>query len=255
MKHAQETINRAACGECCIQIDALTVERGGMPILKDINLHVFCGEILAVIGPNGAGKTTLVKAVLGQIKHAGTVRYTHCGGEKKLRIGYVPQTLEFDRINPMTVADFFTCALYIRPAFFGVSQKMRAHIAQALSETGAQDLASKRMGVLSGGELQRVLLALALCNTPTLLLLDEPVSGVDQNGIAAFYALLGEIKKRHDLAIVLVSHDLRLVNQYADRIALIDGKLLECDTPQKVFASQAFENTFGFKGESHADLV
>ena len=240
----------AGCRLCRIEVDKLTVSFGAQTPLKDVSLHIHCGELTALIGTNGAGKTTLLRAMLGQIEYTGTIRNLTSDGRPAadLRTGYVPQQLEFDRSSPVTVMDFMAGSLSRRPVFLGVSKKARERVLAALERTHCAQLADRTLGALSGGELQRVLLALALTPQPDLLILDEPVSGVDQNGMETFYQTVDELKRRNHMAILLVSHDLSVVERYADRVVLMQGTVIKQGSPEVVFDSPEFEQVFYAKG-------
>jgi len=240
----------ASCKLCRIEVDKLNVSFGAQTPLKDVSLHIHCGELTALIGTNGAGKTTLLRALLGQIEYSGTVRHLTSDGRPAadLRTGYVPQQLEFDRSTPVTVMDFMAASLSRRAVFLGVSKKTRAKVMAALERTHCAALADRALGALSGGELQRVLLALALSPQPDLLILDEPVSGVDQNGLEEFYQTVDELKRKNHMAILLVSHDLSVVERYADRVVLMQGTVVKQGSPQRVFDSPEFEQVFYAKG-------
>ena len=240
----------AGCKLCRIEVDKLTVSFGAQTPLKDVSLHIHCGELTALIGTNGAGKTTLLRALLGQIEYTGTIRHLTSDGRPAadLRTGYVPQQLEFDRSSPVTVMDFMAGSLSRRPVFLGVSKKTRERVLAALERTHCAQLADRTLGALSGGELQRVLLALALTPQPDLLILDEPVSGVDQNGLETFYQTVDELKRRNHMAILLVSHDLSVVERYADRVVLMQGTVIKQGSPEVVFDSPEFEQVFYAKG-------
>lgn len=240
----------AGCRLCRIEVDKLTVSFGAQTPLKDVSLHIHCGELTALIGTNGAGKTTLLRALLGQIEYTGTIRHLTSDGRPAadLRTGYVPQQLEFDRSSPVTVMDFMAGSLSRRPVFLGVSKKTRERVLAALERTHCAQLADRALGALSGGELQRVLLALALTPQPDLLILDEPVSGVDQNGLETFYQTVDELKRRNHMAILLVSHDLSVVERYADRVVLMQGTVIKQGSPEVVFDSPEFEQVFYAKG-------
>ena len=240
----------AGCRLCRIEVDKLTVSFGAQTPLKDVSLHIHCGELTALIGTNGAGKTTLLRALLGQIEYTGTIRHLTSDGRPAadLRTGYVPQQLEFDRSSPVTVMDFMAGSLSRRPVFLGVSKKARERVLAALERTHCAQLADRTLGALSGGELQRVLLALALTPQPDLLILDEPVSGVDQNGMETFYQTVDELKHRNHMAILLVSHDLSVVERYADRVVLMQGTVIKQGSPEVVYDSPEFEQVFYAKG-------
>lgn len=238
------------CRLCRIEVDSLSVSFGGQVMLKDVSLHIHCGELTALVGTNGAGKTTLLRALLGQVEYKGSVRHLASDGRPaaELRTGYVPQQLEFDRSTPVTVMDFMAGSISRRPVFLGVSRKTRQKVMAALTRTHCEQLANRPLGALSGGELQRVLLALALTPQPDLLILDEPVSGVDQNGLETFYQTVDELKHRNHMAILLVSHDLDVVERYADRVVLMQGTVLRQGSPEVVFDSPEFEQVFYAKG-------
>lgn len=235
------------CGLCCTKIEAFGVKRGKTEILKDVNLHIHCGELTAIIGPNGAGKSTLLKALVGEISHSGELKFLDTKGVHTGHplIGYVPQHLDFDPGTPTSVFDFFQAAKSNIPVWLMGSKKVRKQVLEGLSKVSAEHLIDKRLGSLSGGELQRVLLALALDPVPDLLLLDEPVSGIDQNGLEIFYNLVSQLREKYDLAIILVSHDLPLVYKYADRVVLLN-KTVQCvGRPKEVFSNDLVKKTFG----------
>ena len=239
-----------SCGHsCCLRIQGLSVKIGNESILKDINLHVHCGELVALIGPNGAGKSTLLKAILGQQEFDGIISFAVPGQRNRSpKIGYVPQSPAFDPGDPVTVADLFSCCMSKRPAFLGLSKTMRAKILSCLARVQGEDLIEKRIGTLSGGELQRVLLALALEPLPNILILDEPLSGVDVDGIESLMDMLDEIRKSYDLSILMTTHDFATLPRYADQVALIDQSLSCVGSPVEVLGSDTFRKVFNRKG-------
>ena len=236
----------STCGLHCLKINHITVTAGGSVLLKDVSLHAHCGELTALIGRNGAGKSTLLKAILGELPHTGNVEFSGHDGRPagKLRIGYVPQTLSVDAGSPATVYDMLASLTTGYPVFLPrrrrTVERLRAHLARF----NAAALIDKPVGRLSGGELQRVLLAAATLPTPDLLVLDEPVSGVDQAGLQLFYTVLGQLKASSDMVMLLVSHDLDFVRRHADRVVLLDRSVKACGTPEEVFASEAFHQAF-----------
>ena len=239
------------CSLCHLEIDGMSVSRGGQTLLHDVSMHIHCGQLTVLIGQNGAGKTTLIRALLGELPHGGVIRHVDDHGRDipHLRTGYVPQHLLFDREMPVTVEDFLAAAFTRRPVWTGVSRKTRARVREALMAVEAADLAQRPLGRCSGGEIQRVLLALALNPAPDLLVLDEPVSGVDQNGLKMFLDTVLRLKETHHLAILLVSHDLRLVREYADHVVLLDKTVLCQGTAEAVFATPEFDTVFGQRRE------
>jgi len=235
------------CGLCCTRIAGLNVSYGIEKILSEINLHVHCGELTVIIGPNGGGKTTLLKAILGEIPFEGELRFLDPKQEsnRKPSIGYVPQKMEFDSDAPFCVIDLFASAMSSRPAWLGVSDNIRQRALSALERVKISHLLDRRIGTLSGGELQRALLALAIEPLPTLLLLDEPMAHVDRNGMELFYEIVTNLKHTQDLSILLVSHDLPLAARYADRIVLLDNKILAVGSPADVFGNTKTIEFFG----------
>ena len=236
-----------ACGLCRIELDGVGVTAGGEALLADVGFHIHCGQLTALVGPNGAGKTTLIKALLGLTPHTGVIRHVDAQGHDfpAPRIGYVPQQLPFDREMPLTVMDLMAGVLSRRPVWTGVSKRVRAQVKAALEQVEAGGLADRQLGRCSSGELQRVLLALALHPAPDLLVLDEPVSGVDQNGLKMFLDTVLRLKETHHMAILLVSHDLRLVREYADHVVLLDKTVLCQGAAETVFATPEFDAVFG----------
>ena len=252
------------CELCHIDLDRISVRRGGQILLQDVSMHIHCGQLTVLIGQNGAGKTTLIRALLGELPHSGLIRHVDGRGLNipHLRTGYVPQHLQFDREMPLTVRDFmfdrempltvrdFMAASFTRrPVWTGVGKKTRARVDEALAAVNAEGLADLPLGRCSGGELQRVLLALAMNPSPDLLVLDEPVSGIDRNGLKMFLDTLLDLKKAHHMAILLVSHDLRFVREYADHVVLLDKSVLAQGSAVEVFASPEFSAVFGYSGE------
>lgn len=235
-----------SCGLHCLKIQHITVTAGDSVILKDVSLHAHCGELTAVIGRNGAGKSTLLKAILGEIPHSGNVVFSGHDGcpAGKLRIGYVPQYLSVDAGSPATVYDMLAGLTSKYPVFLprrrGAVRRMKTHLAQF----DAASLLDKKLGQLSGGELQRVLLAAATLPKPDLLILDEPVSGVDQAGLQLFYTVLDKLKASSDMVMLLVSHDLDYVRAHADHVLLLDSGAEAVGTPEEVFACDAFKRAF-----------
>ena len=176
---------RRVTGAPLISATGLHVHHGDLPVLHGIDMAISRGEIVTLVGPNGSGKSTLIKALLGVVPaSSGTV--TRATG---LRIGYVPQSLALDTTLPMPVARFLSLP----------TRHSKAEIAEALERTGVAGLQTRQLAALSGGQRQRVLLARALLGDPDILILDEPTQGLDQPGIAAFYALVAEVRAERGL--------------------------------------------------------
>ncbi len=243
-------IHGGACGHaCCLRVQDLSVKIGNNVIIEDVNLHVHCGEMVALIGPNGAGKSTLIKAILGQQPYDGVISFSVPGQRnRKLKIGYVPQSPSFDPGDSISVADLFACCMSKRPAFLGQSKAMREKILMCLERVRSESLIDKRVGSLSGGELQRVLLALALEPLPNLLILDEPLSGVDVEGMETLMDMLDEIRQTYDLSILMITHDFSMLSRYADQVVLLNKRPLCQGTPFEVLNSDAFREAFHRKG-------
>ena len=246
-------IHGSGCDDsCCLRVSNLSVRIGSDAILRDVNLHVHCGEMVALIGPNGAGKSTFLKAVLGQQEYDGVIAFSAPGmrHRHKPRIGYVPQSPTFDPSDPVTVADLFACCMSRRPAFLGLDKSMREQVLECLDRVHGKSLIDKRVGTLSGGELQRVLLALALEPLPNILILDEPLSGVDVEGMQSLMDMLDEIRKTYDLSILMTTHDFSMLPRYADKVVLIDHGIRIKGSPAEVLDSEEFRRAFRMKGGS-----
>lgn len=234
-----------SCGFCCTKISNISVKRGSKQILKDVNIHIHCGKLTTIIGANGAGKSTLLKAILGEIPHEGTITFKSKNKEeKKIKIGYVPQKLDLEN-SPITVYDMVASFSSNVPTFLLKSKKVYAKIKEHLKDFGADNLIDRKVNRLSGGELQRVMLSMAMMSKPDLLILDEPISGIDKNGKEQFYKKIFELKEKNDMAIILVSHDFEYVKEYSDYVVLLNQVIEEEGTPDEVFKSNKFIETFG----------
>ena len=240
------TERHSACRLCRVAVNGLTVTAQGDALLSDVSVHIHCGQLTALVGPNGAGKTTFIRALLSQVPYRGVIEHQDAHGKHfgAIRTGYVPQHFPFDKQMPLTVCDLMASAMSARPVWLGVSRQVRERARETLAIARADSLIDRQLGRLSGGELQRVLLALALYPLPDLLILDEPVSGVDQNGLSLFLDVVTELTRTHHLAILLVSHDWAVVQKYADHVILLDKKVLAEGSAREVFESKAFREVF-----------
>jgi zinc transport system ATP-binding protein len=239
---------RHECGECCTKLDGIGVTLNGNRVLENISLHLHCGELTALVGPNGAGKSTLLRTVLGEVAHSGNIHFLPVfghGREDAPAVGYVPQQLEFDRFSPVSVRDVFSCALSRWSVALWRPRREKQRAQEALSAVDAEHLIDRKLGQLSGGELQRVLLALSLTPVPNLLLLDEPVAGIDLPGREIFYRKVSELRRRFDLSILMVSHDLAGVTAVADRIVFLNRRIICSGSPAEVIADPEVRRTFG----------
>jgi zinc transport system ATP-binding protein len=230
-----------------LEIRDLSVRAGGREILSGIHADIRCGEVTALVGPNGAGKTTLLLAILGLIPYSGEIRFCRAEehGKGAPRIGYVPQRIELDRNAPMTVLDFFALSSQRFPVFLGRSRKSRADAEAALKRSGSGHLIDRPLGKLSGGELQRVLLALALRDDPDILLLDEPVSGVDVSGEELFCDFLDQIHRETRFSLLLVSHDLSVVTRHADRVICLNRSIVCQGATTEVLTPETLSAMYG----------
>lgn len=234
---------------CCLRVQNVSITIGKDSVLRNVDLHLHCGQMVALIGPNGAGKSTLLKALLGEREYDGVIVFSVPGQRRvKARIGYVPQSPAFDPADPLSVADLFACCLSRRPAFLGLGKTARELVLECLERVHGEDLIDKRVGTLSGGELQRVLLALALEPMPNILILDEPLSGVDIEGMTNLMDMLDEIRKTYDLSILMTTHDFSMLPKYADQVYLIDHEVKAKGEPKEVLSSEAFRTAFHMEG-------
>jgi zinc transport system ATP-binding protein len=239
-------MNRAARFHT-LEIRDLSVRAGGTEILSGIHADIRCGEVTALIGPNGAGKTTLLLAILGLVPYSGRIRFCRAEehGKGSPRIGYVPQRIDLDRNAPLTVLDFFALSSQRLPVFLGRSRKTRSDAETALRRGKADHLIDRPLGKLSGGELQRVLLALALRGNPDILLLDEPVSGVDVTGEELFCDFLDQMHRESGFSLLLVSHDLSVVARHADRVICLNRSIVCQGATTEVLTPETLSAMYG----------
>lgn len=228
-----------------IIFENVSVTLGGVSILESVQAVVPRGSCTAIIGPNGAGKTTLIQALLGRVPFAGSIRMAEANDHVQPRIGYVPQRLDFDRGLPLTVLELLVLDQQRLPLWFGVRRKFRDQAMAILAEVKAEALAHRRLGALSGGELQRVLLALALERAPDLLVLDEPSAGVDVQGEHLLCELLEHLRQQHGFTQMMVSHDLSLVTAHATHVICLNHRVLGQGRPTEVLTWKVLEATFG----------
>ncbi len=222
---------KAAAGGVLVGLDAVGVRRGGRWLVRGVTFDVHAGEIVTLIGPNGSGKSTTARAIVGIFSpDEGKVRR-----RDGLRVGYVPQKLAVDRTLPLTVERLMTLT----------ARHPAAEIAAALGEVGIPHLAKAQVQSLSGGEFQRALLARAMLRRPDLLVLDEPVQGVDYAGEAALYELIGTVRDRTGCGVLLISHDLHIVMAATDTVICLNGHVCCRGTPQAVAGNPQYRRLFG----------
>ena len=236
-----------ACGACCTKLLNFGVKLGGNVVLENISLHMHCGELTALIGPNGCGKTTLLRAILGEIPHTGEIQFMPFERKRnpKPRIGYVPQRMTVDPLAPISVHDFFAGAISAWPLWLGHRKAERASTLKSLESVQAAYLIDEKIGRLSVGQMQRVLLALALAPAPDILLLDEPVAGIDLAGMKMFYDMISQLRLNYDLSILLVSHDLQAVAGVADRMIYLNRTVVCDGSPWDVLSDKRLREAFG----------
>ncbi|WP_070886453.1 metal ABC transporter ATP-binding protein [Pseudomonas sp. D1-3] len=233
---AAENLGVKAIGPT-LDFQQVSLVLGRTSILDNVTFQVRPGSVHALVGPNGGGKSSLIKTLLGQMPHQGALSLEWPGAVGT--IGYVPQALEFDRGLPMTVDDFMAAMCQRRPAFLGLSKHFSKPIDDALARVGMLEKRKRRMGALSGGERQRVLLAQGLIPAPQLLVLDEPMSALDEAGIQVFERLLGDWR-RAGMTVLWIEHDLEAVKRLADRVTglsrrvLFDAPPAEALTPERL---------------------
>lgn len=218
-----------------IRAEGLTVREGRRTILDRVDLAVGPGEIVTVIGPNGGGKTTLLRALIGTIRPESGRVVRRAG----LRLGYTPQKFAIERTIPVTVERFLALTGPLAPG-------ARARV---LGRVGVEGLRRAQLSDLSGGEMQRVLLARALLREPELLVLDEPTQGLDQPAEADFYRLLAELRAERGAGVLLVSHDLHVVMGASDRVVCLNGHVCCHGAPEHVSADPVYREMFGARAE------
>jgi ABC-type Mn2+/Zn2+ transport system ATPase subunit len=233
-----------------LSVENLCVKANDQHLIENITFSIEKGSIVAIIGPNGAGKTTLVKAVLGLMPvAAGSVSLFGETVKKNSfhrRVGYVPQSLDFDRTFPLTVSELL--GFNVPPIYtFHLLRKKteKEHVEELLGRVGAQGLSQRSIGSLSGGELQRVMIAKAIVNDPEILFLDEPASGVDIEGQERFYDLVQRLNKEKGLTVILISHDLNIVYRYADSVLCLNRKLVCTGKPAEALTDDVIKSVYG----------
>ncbi len=214
-----------------VTLKDVSLGHGATPVLRNVNLSVDPGEIVTIVGPNGSGKSTLLKGIVGSIHPmSGSITL-----QKGISLGYVPQKLHIDPVLPLTVERFLRLA--------GGTTAQQAH--DALRETAIEALAGQQMTELSGGQLQRVLLARALLNNPALLLLDEATQGLDQPGSARFYQMIADLRDKTGCAVLMISHELHVVMAASDRVICLNGHICCEGAPEHVASAPEYRALFG----------
>lgn len=230
-----------------LEVTDLTVKFNGHLILNHLNYYVNPGEIVAIIGPNGSGKTTMLKAILGLISYEGDVKIFGKPAKHVLQdIGYVPQKFDFDKTFPLTVREFLG---FVKTP----NLEWRDEV---MHEVGVHSFLDKRIGDLSGGQLQRILIVKALLKEPRLLLLDEATSGIDVAAEMTFYELIEHLNKTHNLTIMLISHEVQMVYSFATQILCLNKDLMCNGRPKEAITQEVLEKLYGksieFRPHEHA---
>ncbi|MBO9465154.1 metal ABC transporter ATP-binding protein [Tropicibacter sp. R15_0] len=214
-----------------IETRGMHVKRGNVTVLRNVDFAIHAGEIVTIVGPNGSGKSSLMKALIGAV----TPFQGQVTRKKGLRLGYVPQSLSVDPSMPMTVSRFLDLP----------RRSPRDARQAALADAGASDIADRQLTDLSGGQFQRAMLARALLNKPEILLLDEPTTGLDQPGQAAFYKRIEEVRDNLGCAVLMVSHDLHVVMSASDRVLCVNGHICCEGRPEVVAQAEEYRALFG----------
>ena len=223
-----------------IEFERVNLTLGATSILEDVSFNVEAATLHCIVGANGGGKTALVRSLLGQMPPSGRISIEWRDGRV---IGYVPQSLDFDKSLPITVRDFLAMTTQRRPVFLGVSRARRAEIERTLARLGLAGKLQAKLGSLSGGERQRVLLAQALIPEPALLVLDEPTTGLDVAGKEILESTIVEFVKAGGTA-VWINHDIGQVSKIADAVTYVDRKVLLNGAPRDVLAGGAAARLF-----------
>jgi len=233
-----------------VTIRNLKVARGNRLILNDLDCDLANGKITAIVGLNGCGKSTLLRTLVGEFPFTGTIKFA-CGEDhtrpRPDHVGYVPQKLQAEGAFPLTVRDLIGITHQRTPLIFGVSKKVVARIAPVLERVGVTSRLDVPLEGLSGGQMQRVLLALALEPMPELLLLDEPAAGIDFKDQHSFYDLIAEINRESGVTVALVSHDLATVRRLAHQVlCLRNGVIVKQGPPEQVLSAEQLQDTFQY---------
>ncbi|MCL5985255.1 MAG: metal ABC transporter ATP-binding protein [Actinobacteria bacterium] len=238
-----------------IFIKNLSLKYGNNPILENISLTIEAGDLVMVIGPNGAGKTNLIKCMLGLIKpDSGTINIISAENQKskRLKIGYVPQKPAFEKDFPATVLEVLDLMFVYQK--YNRTEK-RNLIESTISRLGIEKLLNEKIGDLSGGELQKVILARSILNTPDLLVLDELISGIDIANEAILYSMVNELNQKHATTVIMITHDINIVYKYA-RTVICLNKTLTCQgRPELALTFENLTRTYGDFAVSYVHKV
>lgn len=221
-----------------VSVKNLSIHFNGVKVIQNLTFDIPKKSISAIIGPNGCGKTTLIKAMLGLIPYSGSVSiFNKKPSEILKRIGYVPQRFTFEKTFPITIKEFLELE---HRGHKNVNKK----ILEKLNEVGMSATHNKLLGQLSGGQLQRVLIAKALLNEPDILFLDEAAAGVDIKGERNFFELLKHLNKDHGVTIVFISHEVDIVHKYATQVLCLNKDLICIGRPNDVLTDKTLKELY-----------
>ncbi len=213
-----------------LKVKNLTVSLDGRTIIENLSFDVERGEVLTIVGPNGAGKTVLLKVLLGLLPYSGRIEW-----QKGVRIGYVPQRLPFIKDIPMTVKDFYV-----------LKGCPKREIEEIMTSIGLKvEILDRKVGSLSSGQFQKVLIAWSLFGKPDILLFDEPTTGVDVSGEDTVYGLLGTLQHNRNLTMLLVTHDLSIVYNFSTRVLCLNQHLVCYGIPDEVLTPDSLRRLYG----------
>ena len=232
-----------------VALDHVGMTYGGAPTLEDVTFTIDGGDFVGIIGPNGSGKTTLLRLMLGlAVPTAGSIRLfgvAPSAFREWHRIGYVPQRATFDRFLPVRVDEVVATGLVSRTRLARRGAATRQRVADALAQVAMTNRAADRVGALSIGQQQRVLIARALVSDPEVLLLDEPTGGIDPETQTNFYALLQQLNRERGVTLVLVSHDIGVVAREVTKLVCLNHRMIFCGRPKDFFSDAAITALYG----------
>lgn len=236
--------------EKILRVENLSVAFGEQKVLENINFVVNKGDVMAVVGPNGSGKSVMFRALLGLVPHSGKIEW-----QKNIKIGYAPQKLAIDRGLPLTVKEFLDLKARSKADILTALEWVGINTGQEQEHHLEHHILNRRIGFLSGGEFQRILIAWALIGQPDVLLFDEPTAGIDIGGEETIYNLLRELQEKRNLTIILISHDLNIVYKYANNVLCLNKQQLCFGQPHQVLNPEELASLYGgeakFYNHSH----
>lgn len=222
-----------------LEVKNLSVNYDGIKVLSNISFSVEEGKTVAIIGPNGAGKSTLFKALLGLLDYEGQIVW-----HKKPEMGFVPQRFDFDKTIPMTVKEFLL--LHMKTASFWLpSEASLQELKNALSHVSAEKLFNKKIGEISSGEFQRVLIARAILGKPNILLFDEPTADIDVEGEMKIYPLLKHLSSELGFTLIVISHDLNVIYKFADHVICLNKQMMCFGEPKLALTQEQLNKLYG----------